>query len=73
MKGLTKTDYDNTRIYIYIAAFMKEKNSLVGWCREKKKNKRWWKSIFKALAKNFFNIKKFFMADLLTNGLHEKV
>ena len=28
---------------------------------------------FKALAKVFFNIKKLFMANLLSNGLYEKV
>ena len=32
------------------------------------------KMFFKALAKNLFdNIKKLFMTDILSNGLHEKV
>ena len=26
-----------------IVAFMKAKNSLVVWCKEKKENRRWWK------------------------------
>ena len=41
---------------------------------EEKKQKMVKKLFFKALAKFFFvNIKKLFMADLLSNGLHEKL
>ena len=57
-----------------ILAFMKARNSLVVRCREKKKTEDGENVFFKALAKIFFvNIKKLFMADLLSNGLHEKV
>ena len=56
-----------------IVAFMKARNSLVVSWREKKKNERCilWKLYF---AKIFLlTWKKLFMADLLSNGLHEKV
>ena len=57
-----------------IAAFMKARNSLVVWSREKKKTEDGENVFFKALAKIFFvNTKKLFMADLLLSGLHEKV
>ena len=57
-----------------IAAFMKARNSLVVWSREKKKTEDGENVFFKALAKIFFvNTKKLFMADLLSSGLHEKV
>ena len=57
-----------------IVAFMKGRNSWVVWCREKEKKQKMVKMNFKALAKIFFvNIKKLLMADLLSNGLHEKV
>ena len=59
----------------WIVAFMKARNSLVVWCREKKKAEDGENVFFKALANFFFffNIKKKFMANLLSNGLHEKV
>ena len=36
-----------------IVAFMKVRNSLVVWCREKKKYIRWWNIFFKALLNIF--------------------
>ena len=57
-----------------IVAFMKGRNYLVVWCREKKKHTRCWKRSFESSPKNVFvNIRKLFMADLLSNGLYEKV
>ena len=41
--------------------------------REEKKTEDGENVLFKPLANFFFNIKKLFMADLLTNGLHEKI
>ena len=56
------------------SCFMKARNSLVVSCREKKKTEDNENVFFKAPAKTFFvNIKKLFMADLLSNGLHKKV
>ena len=58
----------------WIAAFMKVRNPLVVWCREKKKTEDGENVFFRALAKIFLLIpKKLFMADLLSNGLHEKI
>ena len=57
-----------------IVAFMKGRNSWVVWFREKEKKQKMVKMNFKALAKIFFvNIKMLLMADLLSNGLQEKV
>ena len=38
---------------VCIVAFMKARNSLVVWCREKQKNRRWWKYFLKLLLKIF--------------------
>ena len=68
----------------YTVAFTKARNYLVVQCREKhvnwNKNRRSWKFIFKALAnrfwltsKSYFGSTKLFMADILSNWLHEKV
>ena len=56
-----------------VVAFMKSGNSLVVWCIEKKKTEDSENVFFKALAEFFFNMEKLFMAELLPNGLHEKV
>ena len=56
-----------------VAAFMKARNSLVIWCRERKKQKIVKMFFFKALAKNFLLTWKCCSGDLLPNGLHEKV
>ena len=57
-----------------ITAFMKAKNSLVVWCREKKKKQKMVKIYFlKLLLKFFANIKKLFNVDFLSDGFHEKV
>ena len=56
-----------------IVAFMKGRNYLVVWCRGKKKT-RCWKCSFESSRKNvFLNIRKLFMANLLSNELYEKV
>ena len=58
----------------FIVVFMKARDFLVVWCREKKKKTEDGENVFfKALANFFFNIKKLFMADLASNGLREKV
>ena len=57
-----------------LAVFMKARNSLVVWCRVRKSTEDSENGFFKALAKKFFvNMEMLFMADLLPNGLHEKV
>ena len=54
-----------------IAAFMKARNSLVVCCRERKKTEDSENAFFyKLLLKN---MEMLLMADLLPNGLHEKV
>ena len=55
--------------------FMKARNCLVVWWREKKtKTEDGENVLFKDLAKSFFvGMKKLFMVKLLSNALHEKV
>ena len=36
-----------------VVGFMKARNSLFVWCRENKKNRRWWKYVSKGLDKHF--------------------
>ena len=51
---------------------MKARNSLVVSCRKKTEDREI--VFFKAIAKYFlFYMEKLFMADLRSNGLHEKV
>ena len=65
----------------YTVGSVKARNSLFVWCREReKKNKDYENVFFKPLANRFrltlkscLGSKKLFMADLLSNGLHEKV
>ena len=55
---------------------MKARNSVVVWCREKKKKTEDGENVFfKAFAKHLFaNIKKLvYSRHLLSNALHEKV
>ena len=56
-----------------IVAFMKARNSLVVWCREKKKTEDGENVFLMLLLKIFVYIKKLFMVYLLSNGLHEMV
>ena len=55
-----------------IVAFIKARNSLVVWCREKKETVDGENVFFKAVAKVFL-LKLLFVVDLLPNRLHEKV
>ena len=58
---------------VCIVAFMKARNSFVVWYGEKKKTEGGENVFFKAAKKFLLTSKKLFMADLLSNGLHEKV
>ena len=55
-----------------VVAFIKARNSLVVWCREKKETVDGENVFFKAVAKIFL-LTLLFVADLLPNRLHEKV